>query len=224
MCRGHKSCSEFGDVSTWSRNSPLPPPSWIVEDVYKLASAVRIAVAGRPKDAHEIVALLRANEAMDWYIEHAQIAANHRRRVLNIPRGEEVAGNRVNTPARLKRAVWERDRFICRYCGIPTIPPETIKFVRAVIGEGLLPWGSTNLGKHGTLFLARSEYDHVVPVSLGGTDSSDNLVTSCPTCNYGKDRWSVDELGMDDPRLRPITESDWDGLASLHRLAKARTV
>lgn len=98
---------------------------------------------------------------------------------------------------------------------MPTIPPRTIEIVRTLLGQDALPWGKTNASKHGILFLARSEYDHVVPVSLGGIDSLDNLVTSCPGCNYGKDRWSLEELGLDDPRSRPLPATEWNGLTHL---------
>lgn len=35
--------------------------------------------------------------------------------------------------------------------------------------------------------------DHVLPVSLGGTDTPDNLVTSCAPCNLGKASISPDQ-------------------------------
>jgi 5-methylcytosine-specific restriction endonuclease McrA len=34
--------------------------------------------------------------------------------------------------------------------------------------------------------------DHVTPVALGGTDTPDNLVTSCEPCNSGKSSSTVD--------------------------------
>jgi hypothetical protein len=54
-----------------------------------------------------------------------------------------------------------------------------------------------------------------MPMSLGGLDDEANLVTACACCNFGKDQYSVDELGLDDPREFPPVESTWDGLTSL---------
>jgi 5-methylcytosine-specific restriction endonuclease McrA len=215
MCRGSSICTEFGEIEAWSRESPLPPPAWVVQDVETLAHAVRVALDGRVPEARDLVSTLRGSEAREWFVEHAQISANHRRRILRVPRPPEVAGNRRATPESLRRTVWIRDHYTCRYCNLPTIPPQTIKAIRTLLGADVLPWGNTNASRHGTLFLARSEYDHVVPVSLGGTDDLSNLVTSCPGCNYGKDRWSVEELGIEDPRVRPVITSGWDGLTGL---------
>lgn len=102
---------------------------------------------------------------------------------------------------------------------MPVIPPVNIKAIRHLFGEDILPWGNTNASRHGTLFLARAEYDHVVPVSLGGSNTGENLVTACPSCNYGKDRWSIEKLGLQDPRLRPPPETDWDGLACIRAVS-----
>jgi 5-methylcytosine-specific restriction endonuclease McrA len=215
MCRGKAECSEFGPRESWDRYAPLPPPVWIAEDIHRLAEAAHRAAAGEVAAARHIVGELRAAEAMEWFVEHAQISAHQRRRVLSVPRPPEVSGNRRPTPEAVRHLVWQRDFYTCRYCGLPTITPAAIKTVRKLIGEDLLPWGSTNATKHGTLFAARAEYDHVVPVSLGGGNTPDNIVTSCPGCNYGKDRWSVEELGIEDPRARRPVVSGWDGLMSL---------
>jgi hypothetical protein len=38
--------------------------------------------------------------------------------------------------------------------------------------------------------------DHVVPVSRGGKDTWDNVVTACHTCNHRKDNLLLEEIGM----------------------------
>lgn len=40
--------------------------------------------------------------------------------------------------------------------------------------------------------------DHVVPQALGGTDTPDNLVTSCEPCNSGKSSATIDSAVVDD--------------------------
>lgn len=42
--------------------------------------------------------------------------------------------------------------------------------------------------------------DHVTPVALGGTDTPDNLVTSCADCNGGKSSATADAEVVDDVR------------------------
>lgn len=59
---------------------------------------------------------------------------------------------------RLRWAIFQRDNFSCQYCG------------RNIhIDQGLV-----------------LEIDHIKPISKGGTDDIDNLVTSCYECNHGK--------------------------------------
>ncbi len=53
-------------------------------------------------------------------------------------------------------AVYERDRFSCRYCGLN--------------GRDFAHWLHLCL-------------DHVVPRSQGGADTEDNLVVACHSCN-----------------------------------------
>jgi 5-methylcytosine-specific restriction endonuclease McrA len=219
MCRGREYCTAFGDPATWSRTSPLPPPSWIFEDVQRLAHAVRIRLDEGLVAAQGVLTSLREAQAREWFVEHAQISANHRRRILRIPRPGEVTPVRVNIPESRKRQIWSRDNYRCRYCGLPTIPPNAIKAIQRLFGTQLIPWGASNASKHGTLLVARSEYDHVTPLSLGGDDSEGNLVTSCPGCNYGKDRWSLQELGLVDPREQPVVPDEWNGLTSILGLA-----
>lgn len=58
---------------------------------------------------------------------------------------------------KLWRAVFERDRGVCQYCGVD------------LLASFSSYWSAT--------------VDHVVAVSVGGGDSLENLVLSCPACN-----------------------------------------
>ena len=55
------------------------------------------------------------------------------------------------------RAVFERDRGVCRYCDVD------------LLASFSAYWSAT--------------VDHVHAVAVGGRDSLDNLVLSCPACN-----------------------------------------
>lgn len=65
---------------------------------------------------------------------------------------------------RLRFEIFRRDGFQCRYCGKRA----------AETADGLT-------------------VDHVVPVALGGTDDSTNLVTACADCNAGKSSSTADD-------------------------------
>lgn len=66
-----------------------------------------------------------------------------------------VSTERIPLSKRERFAIFDRDQFVCRYCG--KSPPS----VRLVV-------------------------DHVIPVSRGGTNATENLITSCQECNQGK--------------------------------------
>lgn len=61
----------------------------------------------------------------------------------------------------LRVYIWERDNRSCHYCGI-TLPRP---------------------GKKGSF---RTQTDHIIPHSQGGSDDPTNLVICCKTCNRSK--------------------------------------
>ena len=69
-------------------------------------------------------------------------------------------------------ALWQkapkRDKFYCQYCGM----------------DGLKDFDT----------YYPFEVDHVKPESYGGTDTMDNLVSCCPTCNSLKGRKDFDSF------------------------------
>lgn len=75
---------------------------------------------------------------------------------------------RVRNWDKLRAAVLERDDYTCRYCGQRHFPPRR-------------PRGWMERGETALLHV-----DHVVPISKGGTDDLDNLVTACVSCNLSK--------------------------------------
>lgn len=85
--------------------------------------------------------------------------------VFNDPAGP-VPGFERTRWWRLRRAVFERDHFICRYCGRPEYERKWLVV------------------------------DHVVPVQEGRDDTMDNLATSCRSCNGKKGGRRPEEAGM----------------------------
>lgn len=217
MCRGTKGhCVEFRATETLSRFAPLLPPEWVFTEVAKFGDATRLAATGDIMAARKGFASLREGDARAWFVEHAQVSSHHRRRVLGTARPAAASKNRKSdTQDIVKRRVWARDHYTCRYCGLPTIPATVTKALQRVVGESTVSWGATNATKHGLALLAWTLCDHVEPASRGGANDESNLVTSCAGCNYGKHQSTVAELGIDDPRIRPPLPSNWDGLMSL---------
>ena len=80
----------------------------------------------------------------------------------------------ANRSRRKRHAVFERDGWLCQYCGIAVKPP-------AVDGKNSRDMASL---------------DHVIPTSLGGGWEDENLRTACFSCNSTKRQNSVEWLRM----------------------------
>ena len=131
----------------------------------------------------------------DWYIEHGQMSGKHRAHLLGLPKPIDVEVNRrdeVRSPKSLEDQVFRRDGFRCRYCGIRLV--------------------SRNADTHGILCIFYPSADHVEPWHLGGRTDMENLVTSCVPCNFGKDRFTVEQIGIENPFLRSPVVEGWCGL------------
>jgi 5-methylcytosine-specific restriction endonuclease McrA len=107
------------------------------------------------------------------------VEADHERLVrserLALPRPAVIRLNRfVHVPRKFRRQVtntflFARDRYCCQYCGRPQA---TLKMRES---------------------LTR---DHVVPLSRGGTNDWNNVVTACSPCNTRKANHLPSEIGM----------------------------
>lgn len=63
--------------------------------------------------------------------------------------------------------------------------------------------------------LLRLTWDHVEPLTRGGPNTADNVVTTCGPCNFQKSDCTLEELSLIDPRPggRPSTlQPAWSGL------------
>jgi 5-methylcytosine-specific restriction endonuclease McrA len=215
MCRGKNICSELGtDSNTWSKESPLPKPEWMNNEVDLFIRAVEAFKAGNKNLCLEIIGQIRTKEITEWYIEHGQMSGRHRKLQLNIPPPETIdidLRDPVRSPAKLQKQVFERDSYHCRYCGGKLISQEFLKTFIKRLNSPLFSRGETNLNTHGIIHLTWPVADHVIPWNKGGRTSLDNLVSSCAPCNYGKDGYTIEQLGMDDPFERIAKNSSWDG-------------
>jgi len=120
-----------------------------------------------------------------------------------------------------KAALLRRDGYRCRYCGIPVISPEIRKTICAIYPH-VVPWDAKEPRKRHMGFQSLwLQFDHVVPHSNGGRSDLENSVVSCALCNFGKDKYTLRQLGLEDPRLRLPVPTGWDGL---ERLSTAKTV
>jgi 5-methylcytosine-specific restriction endonuclease McrA len=115
-----------------------------------------------------------------------------------------------------QRRVRDRDGFFCRFCGIPVIDNLVRKRIHAAYPNALR-WGRTDVEQHAAFQCMRLQYDHVLPYSRGGESSFGNFVVTCASCNFGRMEWTLEEVGLMDPRIAPVPPS-WDAAAKWNGL------
>lgn len=127
----------------------------------------------------------------------------------SLPKDERV---KVRMPTRAEKAqIHLRDGYNCRFCGMPVVRPETRSLIRTNYPDALI-WGSKEIEQHAAFQAMWAQYDHVLPHARGGTNDLNNLVLTCAPCNFGRGGYTLEEVGVQDPREQPIIKSSWDGL------------
>lgn len=115
----------------------------------------------------------------------------------------------------LGEAVFRRDGWRCRYCGCRIIPSRVRRWVNKFL-PGTVRWNNAkNLECHAGFWTLWGSVDHVIPRARGGCNKAHNLVTACMVCNFAKEDYTLEQLGLADPRCRAPVLGDWDGLTRL---------
>lgn len=117
----------------------------------------------------------------------------------------------------MKQALIARDGFHCRLCGIPLIRAEVRKELNRLYPKEARWTGLRPVDQHRGLQVMWLQYDHVIVHSRGGPTTMENLVVTCPACNFGRDRYMLSEVGLRDPRFHRRLPTwpnwkEWDGL------------
>jgi hypothetical protein len=116
-----------------------------------------------------------------------------------------------------KQLLHSRDGYHCRFCGVPVIRKEVRDRLRKLY-PGALQWENNTAMQHAAFQAMFAQYDHLLPHARGGNNDLQNMVVTCAPCNYGRMNYTLDEVGLADPRLREPIRSTWDGLERLlHR-------
>lgn len=195
-------CTELGpDVTSWPTTQPLPTLPGANEAASKVSEAVKAAHETDVTAIREALVLIDQETYQKWFIVHAQnafhfrVKAFHPKPVVTLAKSER---DRPYPLARMERDVFERDGGCCQYCGIAVHLAKDLRGVSALAPD-LFPMGRTNLDRAGAMILTRSSADHIIPVSQGGKTVPANLVTACWPCQFGKNAYTPEQLGMTSP-------------------------
>lgn len=112
------------------------------------------------------------------------------------------------------RTIFERDGWRCRYCDVRIISFDAINTLNRLF-PSLIRRNGPAKRMHGGCRALASSLDHILPHSRGGTNEPKNLVASCHPCQFGRNQWTLEEVGFLDPRDRQPIVDEWDGLTRL---------
>ena len=135
---------------------------------------------------------------------------------VSMPADKQGVGRsaqRMSSASR-ERAIYLRDGWRCRYCGVRVIDRAMRTKLHRLMPE-VARWGARNADKHSALAALSASLDHVVPHSRGGSNEESNLVTACNACQFGRGQWTLEEVGFLDPREFASVRDAWDGLTRL---------
>lgn len=169
-------------------------------------SAVQCAGSSDAAGAKDQFARIDGLAIAYWFHQTAQNAASERMVFLSevtgssLPTRDDVMAREQTRMPRTaeKKEILERDHWRCWYCGSPLLFKTEFHKLQLIVGKDLLPLGRTNLTTHGAKFLHMATFDHIRPHARGGLADTSNIVASCYACNFGKYRYTMEELGLDE--------------------------
>lgn len=218
--------TEIGyDSEKWSKSCLAPYPKWVDAEIDKLIDAVRIFMSGDKKEAVVTLHSIRERDMNEWYLNVGQWSGQMRQGLLKLKLPVKVPNekrDKSKVSLKVKRQIIERDNYCCQYCGIRLIHTNEIIKLQKLFGRDQLPRRRKGAGgveaRHGIFSLCQATFDHILPHQLGGKNSAENLISSCFSCNFGKQYWTLEQLGLTDPRTHQIRRDGWRGLTDLFEL------
>ena len=200
-----------------SRHSFLPPLKEHELAAQLLSDAVDAVIERRVDDARKLI------KAADFDVlrDFAQKVAGkydpdiHRfREIPGAPPPSTSRTKRRMPSTSISRSIFKRDGWRCRFCEVKVISVVAIKIL-----DGMFPEEIRNRPPmreiHGGIRALAASLDHILPHSRGGDNSPENLVCACGPCQFGRNQWTLEEVGFSDPRERPAIVDEWDGLTRL---------
>ncbi len=200
--------------STWPSHCLIPYPEEFDLHIDRLGQALKL-VNTNPDKSRDLVKMIDSEEMKRWFIDVALKSGAWRAKYSGVS-GVDVKRTRRRKAISQRRleSLFERDKWRCRYCGIRVAGNRKHfkKFAEAIRMPELIS-GRTDENRHGVYLMLMASYDHVKPHSEGGSNDDNNLVTACWSCQFGKYKYSLKKLRLQNPLDKePLALGDWSGL------------
>jgi 5-methylcytosine-specific restriction endonuclease McrA len=119
-----------------------------------------------------------------------------------------IGKGNVGSEKRLR--VFLRDGFLDRYSGSPLVLPGTLRAISMALPKAFPYQRHWKAGEcHPAFWQLAATVDHVVPITLGGSNEEANLVTTSMERNMAKGNFALEDL---DWTVHPPGNGTWDGL------------
>jgi 5-methylcytosine-specific restriction endonuclease McrA len=223
MCKDDLPCSIIGaDVSTWPKDSLLIVPTWLTESILKFKTTLDLFLANDFEQMAKSIDSLRSEEIREFYSKHALWA--FKTRASDKPTGNKALQKLRMPSLRIRNEVFVRDGYVCQYCTLPVVNTRVFHEFSKSVGVQTFSSEKSDTRANGVVLGFSATIDHVDPFSSGGDSDLSNLVTTCWGCNFGKLNYSIDNLGINDPRNFPKKVNfTWNGLVDyIPRLKSSR--
>ena len=205
------------DPSVWPRNCLVPYPTWFDTEIDTFVDAVKLAAEGLLEESQKMLLNINSQELMSWFVDVGQNSGQYRIKITGNYKKRENSGAREQWPANREVEVLRRDNYCCCYCGIRLVHRKQLEAFTKLVGKSAFPNGKSNSERHGIRFLVTATFDHISPMSESSDSNRnviENIVASCWSCNFGKNYFTLDELGLDFPKAKNHSK-EWDGLTGL---------
>ncbi|MEZ4883139.1 MAG: HNH endonuclease [Chitinophagales bacterium] len=119
----------------------------------------------------------------------------------------------------VQASIYVRDKWCCRYCGYEIFFSPSLKALETLAPDKGYYHRNGNKEKMSKLLLDRCGcIDHIIPITEGGTNDTDNLICACWKCNTRKSNdttqnWKRKIKNISDLKLA----NNWDGFIGILR-------
>jgi 5-methylcytosine-specific restriction endonuclease McrA len=228
MCHGVTVCSELGgDPKKWSKRCPLPVPGYFNDAVESFTVAIQKISEGNQAESLRALAMTNSELVRRFYIDHGQQSSYfrvpNRLEIDNLQKLKVKSNKTKRMNPKVEKEVFERDSYRCRYCELRIISKDVFSHYSQIVGPENFSVERANEKRNGLTLGLRGVADHVDAYASGGETLLENLVTSCYSCNFGKSGYTLEQIGIEDPRKRKPNNDGWMGLTEYLKILKEKS-